>query len=338
MHRRTRTTALTAVTCAAMAAAAGCSQPADRGGDDEPSSLSIATGTTSGIYYPVGGAMAEIIDRNADGLSASAEATGASVENLRLLGSGESDLAISQGDVVYQAFHGEGEFEDESIETQTLMVLYPNVYHAVSLASIHDRLDLACFSDVAGHRFSVGAPGSGNELATNLVFDALGMSPDSDISRQRYAYAETARALREGQVDAGSWVVGEGHGSLGELEATDPIHLIPICDDELSQVTDRHPFYTPHTIAGGTYATVDDDVSTIALWNVVAVPPDMSEERGYELATVLYDNVESINQVYAGGADYLVLETLEHSPVPLHPGVIRYAEEQGVEIPDELRP
>jgi TRAP transporter TAXI family solute receptor len=273
-----------------------------------------------------------------DGLSASAEATGASVENLRLISSGDSDLAISQGDAAYQAFHGEGEFADAPVETNTLMVLYPNVYHAVSLASIHDRLELNCFSDIAGRRFSVGAPGSGNELATNLVFEALGMSPESDISRQRYAYAETARALREGQVDAGSWVVGEGHGSLGELEATDPIHLVPICDDEVEQVTDVYPFYTPHTISAETYSTVDDDVPTIALWNVVSVSAEMSQERGYELAKALYENAESIGQVYAGAADYLNLEMLENSPVPLHPGVIQYAEEQGVSIPDELRP
>jgi uncharacterized protein len=337
MQRRKLTPALAAVVGSAFIATA-CSQPADQSSDDETGSLSIATGTTSGIYYPVGGAMSEIINNELDEVSASAEATGASVENLRLLNSGDSDLAIVQGDAAYQAFHGAGEFEDSAIENQSLMVLYPNVYHAVSLESIHNSLELECFSDIAGHRFSVGAPGSGNELATNLVFEALGMSPESDISRQRYAYAETARALREGQVDAGSWVVGEGHGSLGELEATNPIHLIPICDDEVSQVTDEHPFYTPHTIEAGTYSTVDDDVQTIALWNVVAVSPDMSEDRGYELAKTLYENVESINQVYAAGADYLNLDTLEFSPVPLHPGVIKYAEEQGVTIPDELRP
>ncbi|NED99705.1 TAXI family TRAP transporter solute-binding subunit [Phytoactinopolyspora halotolerans] len=319
---------------------AACSQPANSSDDDdgESGSLSIATGTTSGLYYPIGGAMAEIIKDSVDGVNASAESTGASVENIRLLDAGDSDLAIAQGDVVYQAYHGDGEFSDAAVETNTLMVLYPNVYHAVSLAAIDEDLGLDCFGDVAGHRFSVGAPGSGNELATNLVFDALGMSTDSDISRQRYAYAETARALREGQLDAGSWVVGEGHGSLSELEATDPIHLIPMCDDEVAAVTDQYPFYTPHTISADTYSTIDDDVSTIALWNVVSVSSDMSEDRGYELASALYENVETISQVYAGAADYLTLETLENSPVPLHPGLIRYAEEQGVEIPDELRP
>jgi TRAP transporter TAXI family solute receptor len=338
-QRRRITLGFAAGTCVTLLAA-GCSQPAEsgKGGSGERSSISIATGTTGGIYYPVGGAMAEIINRDVDGVKASAEATGASVENLRLIASEQSDLAIAQGDVVYQAYHGEGEFEDDPIRTQSLMVLYPNVYHAVSLEKIHNKHDLNCFADIKDRRFSVGAPGSGNELATNLVFDALGMSPDSDIERERYAYAETALALRDGQIDAGSWVVGEGHGSLRELETTSPLHLIPMCEDEVAAVTEQYPFYTPHTIGADIYSTVEEPVSTLALWNVLAVPEEMSEERGYELATALYENTDFLNQVYEAGSEYLTLEYLAESPVPLHPGVVRYAEEQGVTIPDELRP
>ncbi|WP_166349414.1 TAXI family TRAP transporter solute-binding subunit [Phytoactinopolyspora limicola] len=342
-RRRTRTAVLSTATCTALAATACAASGSagagagDAASDASASRLSVATGTTSGIYYPVGGVMSEIINREIADTSASVEATGASVENLRLLDSGDADLAIAQGDVVYQAVHGEGEFAGEPIEAQTLMVLYPNVYHAVSLASVHNRLGLDCFSDIAGRRFSVGAPGSGNELATNLVFDALDLAPDSDISRQHLAYADTARALSDGELDAGSWVVGEGHGSLRELEASDPIHLIPLCDDERDQITRRYPFYRTHTILADTYTTVDHNVLTIALWNVVAVNPSMSEERGYELARAFYENTDAIGQVYDGGARYLTLGSLQNSPVPLHPGLTRYAEEQGFTVPDELR-
>jgi uncharacterized protein len=317
---------------------AGCSQPAEQRPDEERtiSSISIATGTTAGVYYPVGGAMAEIISRHVDGVSATSEATGASVENIRLVESGDSEVALVQGDVVYQAFRGEGAF-DSAVDVRVLMVLYPNVYHAVSLQSIHERLQFDCFADVAGSRFSVGAPGSGNEVATNLVFESVGMTFD-DVEVQRYAYAETARALREGQLDAGSWVVGEGHGTLRELEATDPIHLIPMCPDEVGSVTDTHPFYTPHTITGGTYSTVDHDVQTIALWNVVVVRSDFPDDLAYELVQAIYENVTQITQVYEPGAPYFVLDTLANSPAPLHPGVIRYAEDEGFDVPAELRP
>lgn len=325
--------------CMALLAAA-CSQPAETGRDEsgDPSGISIATGTTAGIYYPVGGAMAEIINREVEGVTASAESTGGSVENLRLIESGQSDVAIAQGDVVYQAYHGEDTFEGEPVRTQPLMVLYPNVYHAVSLESVHEKEELNCFGDIKGKRFSVGAPGSGNEVATNLVFDALEMDPSADITVERYAYAETARALRQGEIDAGSWVVGEGHSSLLELETTDPLHLVPMCEDEQDRVTTAHPFYTPHLIESGVYTSVKEPVPTLALWNVLAAPEDMSEERGYELAKALYENTDFLGQVYESGADYMVLESLANSPVPLHPGVVRYAAEQGVDIPAGLQP
>jgi uncharacterized protein len=328
--------AAVAVLGIAAAFVAACSQPADQDPTEERTidSISIATGTTAGVYFPVGGAMAEIINSEV-GVSATAEATGASVENVRLVESGDSEVAIAQGDVVYQAFRGEGDFA-EPVDLRVLMVLYPNVYHGVSLASINERMDFDCFSDVAGSRFSVGAPGSGNEVATGLVFESLGMSFD-DVDVQRYAYAETARALREGQLDAGSWVVGEGHGTLRELEATDPIHLIPMCPDEVSAVTAEHPFYTGHTIVGGTYSTVEADVETIALWNVVVVRSDFPEDLAYDIVEALYGNVSQIGAVYAAGVPYFVPDTLANSPAPLHPGVVRYAEDAGFDVPVDLR-
>lgn len=299
--------------------------------------LSIATGTTAGVYYPMGGGLAEIWNRHVPGVDASVEATGASVENLRLIERGESDIALVQGDVAYDAYHGRDRFQGAPIKTQTLMVLYPNVYHAVSLKSIHERLGLNKFRDVAGHRFSVGAPGSGNEHATSLVFQALGMSFD-DIIVQRFAYAETARALREGGLDAGSWVVGVGHASLRELDATHPIHLIPIADDELEAVVSTYPFYTPFTIEAGTYASVQHDVETIALWNVVVVAEDFPEELAYQLVKAAFENADFLATIYAPGAPYNTPHNLVNSPVPIHPGAVRYAREQGVEIPEHLLP
>ncbi|WP_046471947.1 TAXI family TRAP transporter solute-binding subunit [Allosalinactinospora lopnorensis] len=316
---------------------ASCSQPAEQMDEDTLDDLSIASGTTGGVFYPVGGAMAEVINNEVEGVSASTEATAASAENMRLIGGGESEVAIVQGDTAYQAVHGEGDFEGDVQEAQVLTVLYPNVYHAVSLESIHEDQGFDCMSDVEGSRFSVGAPGSGNEIATDLLFQGLGMDFD-DVDVQRYAYAETANALREGQLDAGSWVVGEGHASLLELEQTDPVHLIPMCEDEQSAVVDEHDFYTAHTIEGGTYETVEEDVETLALWNVVVVSPDFPEELAYDLLDALYENIDDINQVYEPGTEYHVPETMAESPVELHPAAVRYAEDNDIEIPEELTP
>lgn len=293
--------------------------------------LSIATGTTGGVYYPVGGAMAQIWNQFVPGVEAVAEATGASVENLRLIERGESQVGLVQGDVAYNAYYGKERFEGRPINVRTLLVMYPNVYHAVSLKSIAQRLDLQRFSDVKGRRFSVGPPGSGNELTTSQVFEALGMS-FNDIRVQRLSYAETARALREGRLDAGSWVVGVGNATLLELDATHPIFLIPITGEERQKVLDRYPYYRPFTIPTGIYPSVTEPVETIALWNVVVVRADMPEEQAYQLARAIYEHLDVIERVYAPGAPYFTLENLKNSPVPLHPGVVRYAQERGVDV------
>lgn len=322
---------------------AACGQPAETGadaadGEGAPlSQISIATGGTAGVYYPLGGALADVIGAEVEGLDASVEATGASVENLRLIGAGDSELAIVQGDAADQAYSGNAEFEGNATETYVLAVLYPNVYHAVSLQSIHEDLELNCFSDIEETRFSVGAVGSGNELTTTQVFQSLEMAI-GDIDVQHLGYAETANALRNGQLDAGSWVVGEGHAGISELAATDDIHLIPMCDEERESVTAGYGGYTAHTISGGTYPGVDEDVETVAVWNALVASTSFNEDQVYGIVSAMFENMDDITAVYEPGTEYLVPETIVNSPLPVHPGALRFYEEQGIDIPEELRP
>lgn len=349
MHRRMTTSAVRkrigiAVPAAAAIAliAAGCSQPAEEGGGNEGeeqealSNFTIVTGGTAGLYYPIGSAISQIIESELDA-DGSVESTGASVENIRLIAAGDADLAITQGDAADQAYQGVAEF-DESIQTHTLVVLYPNVYHTVTLASVQDSLGLDCFADLEGSRYSVGDVGSGNEATTNQVFESLGLDPASDISRSQLGYAETTDGLRSGAIDAGSWVVGQGHGGISELAATDDIALVPMCDDEIASIIEGTGGYTEHTIPGGTYPGVDDDVNTIATWNALVAPPELNEEQAYELTKAIMENPDVIIEQYAAAEEYLDAEGVLNAPTPLHPGAIRYYEEEGVEIPDELRP
>lgn len=339
--RRHRTVPTLAAAGALALTLAACSQPAERkstDGDGTLSQLSIATGTTAGVYFPLGGAMAEIVNKHVTGVTATAEATGASVENVNNLKSGVSQVAIVQANVAYQAVHGEGKFEGGPVDDlRVLMVAYPNVYHTVTLGSINKEKNFECFSDVQGSRFSVGAPGSGNEVSTKQVFGALGL-PFDDSKVLRYSYSETATALREGQLDAGSWVVGEGHGSLKELEATNPIHLVPLCDDEVAKVTEKYPYYSPHTIKGNVYSTVKEDVNTVALWNLVLVKKDFPEDLAYTMVKALYDNSDMLSAVYKPGQPHFVPATYTNAPIPVHPGAAKLASEAGVDLPAEARP
>ncbi|MFE9246573.1 TAXI family TRAP transporter solute-binding subunit [Nocardiopsis sp. NPDC006938] len=323
---------------------AACSQPAEQatedvevGGADVQSNLSIVTGGTTGVYYPIGGALSGIIGDNLEGQSASVEATGASVENIRLLGSGESHLAIVQGDAADQAFTGTGDFEGGAVETYSLAVLYPNVFHAVTLQSIAEREEFNCFRDVIGTRYSVGDIGSGNEATTTQVFSSLEIGP-SQVELQQLGYAETANALTNNQLDAGSWVVGEGHSGITELGTTEDIALIEICDDERDAIVSGYGGYTEHVIEGGTYPGIDEDVQTIAVWNALVVPGSFNDDQAYEITKAMFENIDQVVGVYAPGEQYLVPETIENSPVPVHPGALRFYEEQGVGVPEDLRP
>ncbi|WP_116246057.1 TAXI family TRAP transporter solute-binding subunit [Nocardiopsis sp. FIRDI 009] len=322
---------------------ASCAQPADQAAEEEAGigqgavreQLSIATGGSTGVYFPLGGALATVIEENIEGQTGSAETTGASVENLRLIGNGDADIAIVQGDAAGQAFEGTAEFEGSPVESYALAVLYPNVFHTVTLESTAEEEGLECFRDVLGTRYSVGAPGSGNRTTTTAVFAALEMSL-GDIDIQNLGYAETDTALRNDQLDAGSWVVGQGHGGLTELATTEDVHLINMCDDEREAITAGTNSYTEHTIPGGTYPGVDEDVQTIAVWNSLVVGGEFNEDQAYEITAAMFDNIDTLLAAHAPAEEYLVPETILNSPVPVHPGAARFYEEQGIELPEEL--
>lgn len=312
-----------------------CSQPADNT-DGPVENLSIATGGTSGVYYPIGGVLATIIESEFEGHQASVEATGASVENIRLIDSGDSHLALVQGDSADQALSGTADFEGEEIQTRTLAVLYPNVFHAVTLDSIAESEGFECFSDVVGNRYSVGDIGSGNETTTNQVFESLGIG-EGDVEIDQLGYSETATALQNGQLDAGSWVVGEGHAGIVELGTTDDIAMISMCDEELDQIVEGEGDYTEHTIEAGTYPGVDEDVTTIATWNALVVSEDFDDDQAYDITKAVFDNIDDVIGAYAPGEEYMVPETVENAPVPVHPGAQRFYEEEGVELSEDIQ-
>ncbi|NLC76788.1 MAG: TAXI family TRAP transporter solute-binding subunit, partial [Clostridia bacterium] len=173
--------------------------------------ISIATGGTGGTYYPYGAAMADIINKQIEGLEASAEVTGASVENARLLESGESALGLLMNDVVYMAVNGEGPF-DQKLELRTLMVMYPNIMHLVGVNPDKAK----SINDLKGLKVSVGAPGSGTETMSSEILGALNITYD-DFNVFRLSFAENTQALRDGVIDVGIWSVGAPTSSIMDL-------------------------------------------------------------------------------------------------------------------------
>jgi TRAP transporter TAXI family solute receptor len=296
--------------------------------------LSIATGGTGGVYYPMGGGLAEIINAHVDGYSATAEVTGASVENMGLIATGDADVAIGLADTVYQAYSGTGRFEGQQLPmVRGLASLYANMVHIVTL----EGSGISSLDDLRGKRVSVGAPGSGTEVNTAAILEANGITYD-DIEEQRLNFNETADALGNGDIDAGFWSVGAPTSSILNLATTQDIAIIEMTAAQLEAAMGASATFAVTTLAGGTYNGVDDDVTVLGIPNVLTVSSEMSDDLAYAITSAMFENIAELRAVHPAANQTTVELTLSATPVPLHPGAIRYFEEIGADIPDRLRP
>lgn len=296
--------------------------------------LSIATGGTGGTYYPMGGGFAEMINNHIEGAQATAEVTGASVENMGLIMRGDADMALALADTVYQAYTGTGDFEGRQIEdTRALASLYPNAIQLVTLA----ESDVHSIADLEGKRVSVGAPGSGTELNARALLEANGISYD-DFTPQRLNFNETADAIRDGDIDAGFWSVGPPTSSIMNLAATRDIRLVGLSDEEIANAQEDVAVFARYSLGENLYEGMDEAVQTIGIPNVLVVNAAMDEELAYQLTQLLFEQTDELIAVHPAANDTTIEFTLESTPVPLHPGTIRYLEETGVEVPDRLHP
>ena len=296
--------------------------------------LSIATGGTGGVYFPYGGGLAEVISNHVDGASASAEVTGASVENVALIARGDSDIAIALADTVYGAFTGTGAFEGRQVgELRALASIYPNAVQIVTLAGS----GISSLDDLRGKRVSVGAPGSGTEVSAQTLLAANGITYD-DFEEQRLNFNETADALRDGDIDAGFWSVGPPTSSILNLATTREISMIGMTEAEVAAAIAAEPTFAPYTLRAGLYEGMAEGVTTISTPNVLIVHADMGEDLAYNITKAMYENVADLIAIHPAANDTTLEFSVAATPIPFHPGALRYLEEVGAGVQDRQRP
>lgn len=296
--------------------------------------LSIATGGTGGVYFPMGGGLAEIINGKVDGYSATAEVTGASVENMGLVATGDADLAIALADTVQQGYTGTGRFEGNALPmVRGLASLYANMIQIVAL----EGSGITSLEDLRGKRVSIGAPGSGTEVNAAAILNANGMTYD-DIEEQRLNFNETADALANGDIDAGFWSVGAPTSSILNLATTNNIVLIALSEAEIAAARAADATFATTTLPGGTYNGVDADITVLGIPNVLIASSEMSDDLAYAITRAMFENIADLQAVHPAANETTVDFTMSATPIPLHPGAIRYYEEIGAAIPDALRP
>ncbi|SDG21293.1 hypothetical protein SAMN05216571_106115 [Onishia taeanensis] len=296
--------------------------------------LSIATGGTGGTYYPYGGGLAELINNQLDGYEAVAEVTGASVENMALIYREDSDLAIALADTVYQAYTGTGDFDGRQVEdVRAIASLYPNAVQIVTLADS----GIESLSDLKGKVVSVGAPGSGTELNARAVLESNGITYD-DFDPRRLNFNETADALRDGDIAAGFWSVGPPTSSILNLATTRDIRLIGLTDDEVANAREESEVFAPYTLRAGIYEGVEDPVQTIGIPNVLTANASMDDQLAYDITKLLFEQTDKLIAIHPAANDTTVEFSVDATPIPFHPGALRYYEEVGAEVADYQRP
>lgn len=295
--------------------------------------LSIATGGTGGTYYPLGGGLAEMISTQIDGYKAVAEVTGASVENMGLVHRQDSDLAIALADTVHQAYHGGDRFNGNKLDVVALASLYPNAVQIVTLADS----GITSLADLKGKRVSVGAPGSGTEVNAKSLLESNGISFE-EFDVRSLNFNESADALRDGDIDAGFWSVGPPTSSIVSLANTREIALVSLSEQEVANAREAVPVFAPYQLRAGIYEGIGDPVSSIGIPNVLTVNTAMSDDLAYQITKLLFERVEDLRAIHPAANDTTVEFSLESTPIPLHPGAIRYYEEIGESIPARLRP
>jgi uncharacterized protein len=292
--------------------------------------ISITTGGTGGVYYPLGGGMANILSKNIPGLQATAEVTGGSVDNLKLIGAGKSEVGFSMADAVWEAQQGTEKFKDNKVNARALMVLYPNKMQVVTI----EGSGIARMADLKGKRVSTGSAGSGVEVMALRVLEAMGLDPKKDIKQERLGAAESVNAIKDRKIDAFFWVGGVPTAALTDLAATPGVKMKLIDHGEYAEAMNKKygPLYVKGTIPAGSYSGQDKPVENIDVWNILVTNDKMSDQMAYAIAKTLYEKKPDLVLVHAEAKNIDLKNQASGSPVPFHPGAKKYFEEQGVKF------
>jgi TRAP transporter TAXI family solute receptor len=286
--------------------------------------LILATGGTTGTYYPFGGAMAQIFNSKIENMNVTAQATGASVENCKLLGKNEAELAILQNDMLDYAYNGTEAFAEGKIgNLRGIAKLYPEIIQIVATDGIESVKDLA------GKKVSVGAPGSGVEANARQILEAAGLSYD-DMSVSYLSFAESADAYKDKHIDAFFVTSGIPNASIQDIAAMNPVSLVSLTDDSISALIDKYPFFVEYTIPANTYNGQTEDVKTVAVLACLATNAEASEDVIYSITKALFENQPELATAHAKGAELKLEEAVDGISVPLHPGAEKYYKEKGI--------
>ena len=295
----------------------------------EQKQLSIGTGDPGGVYFPLGGAVAGVLGKALPDLHATVEVTGGSVDNIRLIAAGQSDLGFTMADAAMDAIQGQEKFRNNKVALQTLLVVYPNRMHVVTI----EGTDINTLADLKGKRVSTGSPGSATEIMASRAIEAIGLDKDTDIQRERLGVAESVNAITDRRIDAFFWVGGIPTAAISSLATTAGVKMKLIDHaDIVDKMNEKYgKLYSKSRIKGGTYPGYKTDCDVVEVWNLIVTGNRLSDEDAYSIAKTLVEKKDDIVKVHKEAESFsLDNQVQDRSPIPFHPGALKYFKEKGV--------
>ena len=287
--------------------------------------INILTGGTSGVYYPLGVAIGKIYSDKIPNVKTQVQATKASVENLILLQQGRGELAFTLGDSLKAAWEGDKEagFKSRLDRLRTLGAIYPNYIQIVATSDSGIRT----LADLKGKSLSVGAPKSGTELNSRAILSAAGMTYKSIGKVEYLPFAESVDLMKNRQLNATLQSAGLGVASLKDLSTSTEITVVSVPKAVVDKIG---PPFVPAMIPANTYTGQDKDVPTAAVINYLVTSSAVSDDLAYQMTKLIFESLPELANAHAAGKEIKLDMAATGSPVPLHPGAIRYYKEKGL--------
>ena len=293
--------------------------------------LSISTGPTTGVYYPLGGGIANVLSKYVPGYAANAETTAGSVANLQLMAQKKSDLALSMADAAWDSYKGQGRFASGTVPVRALMVAYPNRMHVVTV----EGSGIQKMADLKGKRVSTGAANSATELMAARVLEAVGLDQEKDIRRERLDPGKSSDAIKDKKLDAYFWVGGIPTAAVTDLGATPGVRLKLVDHADAVDAMNRRygPLYTHDTIPAKSYPGQEQASQVATVWNLIVARADMPDDVAYNVVKTIFEKRDELALVHKEALNFdLKHQSNAAASIPYHPGALKYFAERGITV------
>ena len=300
-------------------------------GAAQAQNLSIATGGTGGVYYPMGGGLASVLSKHVPGMSATAEVTGGSVDNLKLVGTGKPYVGFSMADAAKDAKDGEDKFKGKPVDLRNLLILYPNLMHVVTVEST----GIKSMKDLKGKRVSTGSPGSATEVMAFRLLEAAGLDKDKDVKRERLSVAESVNAVKDRKIDAFFWVGGLPTAAVTDLANSPGMKIVMVDNSaEVAAMNKKYGnLYFAANIPKETYSGMGKDNKVAGVANILVVNANMPDDEAYKIVKAVFDNKLDLVRTHKEYINVTLENQKQNStPIAYHPGALKYFKEKNIKV------